>query len=99
MNNDFDDDLFHPANDNEAPDPLGRRVPRHVGRGNTELLLALAGFDPSKVPLRLHAAALRVAWCLEQGLYDPAAIARACSIARRKVAKAVAALDAARMPL
>lgn len=96
MNDQDLDDLFEPANDNEAPDPLRRRVPRHVDRGRTDLLLALAGFHPHKVPRRLHAAALRVAWCFEQGLFDPSAIARACSLARRKVAKAIAALEAAR---
>ena len=47
---DFDgDDLAAvPTNDNGRGDPRARRVPRHVGRGHTGVLLALAGTTPRR---------------------------------------------------
>ena len=101
MNHDHDDDfdlddLFQPANDNAAPDPRKRRVPRHVARGRTNLLLALAGYDPEKIPHRLHSSALRVLWCFDQGLFNPVAVRLASDIPAKKLARTLAALAAAK---
>jgi hypothetical protein len=90
-----EDDLFEPANDNHRPDPSLRRVPRYVTEGQTDLLLALAGVDPDKVPRRLHDSAVRVAWCEQHGLFSHRAIARACGLSRKKLARTFAALRAA----
>ena len=90
---DFDpDDLFEPANENARPNPLARRVPRHVERGRTDLLLSLAGFDPDKIPRRYHAAALPIAWCFEQGLFDIEAIKRAARLSGKTLIRTITSM-------
>ena len=93
LSEDFD---FEPANDNHAPDPTLRRVPRFVTEGQSDLLLATAGFDPDRIPRRLHTAALRVDWCQRHGLFAEAAIARASSLHRKQLTKTLAAMRDAR---
>ena len=88
------DDRFFPSNDNRR-DPRKRRVPHHVDRGSTDVLLALAGFDAVKIPRKLHAAALRIAWCFESGLYHPNLIGKASSLSRKTVARTLVAMRAA----
>jgi hypothetical protein len=70
-------------------------VPHHVDRGSTDVLLALAGFDPVKIPRRFHAAALRIAWCFRSGLYHPVLIGKAASLSRKTVARTFAAMRGA----
>jgi hypothetical protein len=91
------DDLFAPENDNHhRPDPLrDRRVPHYVTEGQPEVLLALAGFDPAKIPPRLRVGALRVAWCNRHGLHSMRAVAIACSLSRKKLAHTVTAMRTA----
>lgn len=89
---------FEPANDNHRPDPTQRRVPRFVTEGQTDVLLAAAGFDPNKIPRRLHVGALRVAWCMEQGLFNDGAVGRAAGLHGKKLARTIAAMRAAAQP-
>jgi len=89
---DFDhDDRWFPSNDTRR-DPRKRKVPHHVDRGSTDVLLALAGFDPAKIPRKLHAAALRIAWCFGSGLYHPVLIGKAAGLSRKTVARALMAM-------
>ena len=95
IRDDFDRcDRFFPAND-QRRDPRKRRVPRHVDRGSTDVLLALAGFDPMKIPRRLHAATLRIAWCFRSGLYHPRRIGKAANLSPKTVARTLTAMRAA----
>jgi hypothetical protein len=89
------EELFAPANNNHRPSPRERRVPRYVTEGQTDLLLALAGFDPDKVPRKLHAGALRVAWCHGNGLFGFEAIASATGLATKKLHRTLAAMRGA----
>jgi len=89
------EDLFAPANDNRRSLPSERRVPRYVTEGQTDVLLALAGFDPDKVPRKLHAGALRVAWCHRHGLFGFEAVATAAGLSTKKLHRTLAAMRGA----
>jgi hypothetical protein len=89
------DDLFAPANDNRHPSSRERRVPRYVTDGRPDMLLALAGFDPEKIPPRLRIGALRVAWCNSHGLHTLRAVGSACGLTRKKLAHTLTAMHAA----
>ncbi len=89
------DDLFAPVNDNHRAHPSHRRVPRYVTEGQTDLLLAVAGFDPDKVPRKLHAGALRVAWCHKHGLFGFEAVASATGLSTKKLHRTLAAMRGA----
>lgn len=88
------DDFFAPENDNHRRSGE-RRVPRYATDGRPDVLLALAGFDPSKIPPRLRIAALRVAWCNRNGLHTMRAVGIACGLSRKKLAHTLTAMRAA----
>jgi hypothetical protein len=93
---DIDDDSLSANDNSDAPSPERRRVPRHVMQERADFQLALAGYDPAKIPLKLHSAAARVVWCFRSGLFNPNAVALACELSRKKVVRTIAAMRQAR---
>jgi hypothetical protein len=80
---DFEDmPLLLPANDN---DRTPKRCPPRDANPPIEVLLALAGYDPARIPVERHADALAVAWCFDDGLFDDRSIARALDTKRKHV--------------
>ena len=77
------EDVLLPANDNAGP----KRKPARLGPSpyTTErvaLLLALAGYDPERIPVEKRLPALHVAWCFAKSIFDEADVARAARRSR-----------------
>ena len=64
-----------PANDNGDPNrfrvSLATPKPEDIDR-----LLALAGYDPERIPVGDRLAALHITWCVEKGVFEAQEIAR-----------------------
>jgi hypothetical protein len=72
--------LLIPGNDNAGPKPkTGRLKPCPYTHERVSTLLALAGYDPERIPLEARLGALQVAWCFEKSLFDEREIARCVS--------------------
>jgi hypothetical protein len=100
-----------PKNDNDrnetqnvANDNGGDKTPRPTSLGElyapkrVDLMLALAGYDPEKIPEADRQDALHTAWCFEKGIFDARSISEATDIGRGKVRKLVDHLRFAAKP-
>lgn len=103
-NHDLEDDVEHddvevvfPANDNAAR-KRRQRCPGASDVRGPDVLLALAGYDPTHIPSERRAGALLVAWCFQRGLFGNGNIAQALKMPRADVANLTVFLRKAAKP-